>query len=124
MNRPSSVAVALIVGFFWIHGPILLFFVGPLYVLELYRESFVVAGRLVALIFACLAIGFVLGWIWWKLTVPMWRVWAAERVSDIPRLRRWAVAAGLYWPDYCLIAMTEAPPEVTCPGERPGQVRG
>jgi hypothetical protein len=43
--------------------------------------------------------GFIMAWSWWSFSVPRWRVWAYERVSDIPRLKETAVAVGLTWPD-------------------------
>lgn len=38
-------------------------------------------------------------WIWWSILVPLWRVWAYDRVSDIGELKRLGVARGLIWPE-------------------------
>jgi hypothetical protein len=111
MDRPLSVGVALIAGLFWVHGPILFFFVGPLSVLALYNGSPVITGWVIALIFVCLALGFALAWTWWYLTMPRWRAWAYMRVADTGKLRRWAVAVGLSWSDGCLVVVREPKPD-------------
>lgn len=112
MDRPVSVGVALITGLFWVHAPILFFFVGPLVVLALYNDTAVTVGRRVGLVFVCLTIGFTLGWTWWALTVPRWRVWTYRRVKNMRALRRWAIAVGLSLPDNGLIIINEAQAEM------------
>jgi hypothetical protein len=47
-------------------------------------------------------------WLWWSVAVPRWRLWAYERVSDIPELKRRAVAEKLIWPDSSFFAKTES----------------
>jgi hypothetical protein len=38
---------------------------------------------------------FVGAWLWWSFQVPKWRLWAYERVTDIPELKRRAIEAKL-----------------------------
>lgn len=42
-----------------------------------------------------LALG--VGWMWWAIVMPRWRVWALERVSDPRLLYRAAISAQLMW---------------------------
>ncbi|HXI47981.1 MAG TPA: hypothetical protein VNH39_05270, partial [Steroidobacteraceae bacterium] len=46
-------------------------------------------------------------WLWWSIHVPKWRLWAYERVDNIPELKRRAIAAGLIWPDGSIFSRTE-----------------
>lgn len=60
-----------------------------------------------SLTLATFALGFVLAWTWWSVSVPRWRLWAYERVDDIPALKAHAIRAGLIWPDGSLFQRTE-----------------
>ncbi|HZR89682.1 MAG TPA: hypothetical protein VFB02_22990 [Bradyrhizobium sp.] len=42
-----------------------------------------------------LAVG--VGWMWWAIVMPRWRVWAVERVSDPRLLYGAAISAQLMW---------------------------
>ncbi|MCP4428649.1 MAG: hypothetical protein GY803_29535, partial [Chloroflexi bacterium] len=42
-------------------------------------------------------LGFVLAWVWWSFNVPKWRLWALERVEDIPQLYKKAISYGIMW---------------------------
>jgi hypothetical protein len=50
---------------------------------------------------------FTAAWLWWSFAVPKWRLWAYERVDNIPELKRRAVAAMLIWPDGSIFSRTE-----------------
>jgi len=50
---------------------------------------------------------FTAAWLWWSVSLPKWRLWAYERVDDIPELKRRAVAAQLMWPDGSIFSRTE-----------------
>ena len=51
--------------------------------------------------------GFILGWAYWSVAVPRWRVWAYERVDDLDALDKAAVASGLTWPKGLFFGRTE-----------------
>jgi len=51
--------------------------------------------------------GFVLGWLAWSVQVPRWKLWAYERVDDIPGLKEEAVSTQVIWPDGSLFTRTE-----------------
>jgi hypothetical protein len=46
-------------------------------------------------------------WIWWSLTVPVWRLWAYRRVASTGTLQKWALAVGLVWPKGFFLERTE-----------------
>jgi len=54
-----------------------------------------------------LGVCFVAAWLWWSFQVPKWRLWAYERVEDIPELKRRAILAQLIWPDGSVFGRTE-----------------
>jgi hypothetical protein len=58
---------------------------------------------IIVLFFLC----FSAAWLWWSIHVPKWRLWAYERVEDIPELKRRAIAAQLIWPDGSIFSRTE-----------------
>ena len=60
-----------------------------------------------AIVLAFFAVCFVSGWLWWSVQIPKWRLWAYERVADIPELKRRAILAQLTWPDGSIFAKTE-----------------
>jgi hypothetical protein len=99
-----SVGKALLVGFLWVTAPVLILivvgFCGLIYLLlgTLQDIGWREAARAGAF-YLCLLPACALGWLWWSISVPKWRLWALERVEDWPRLKRWAVATGLIWPD-------------------------
>ena len=51
--------------------------------------------------------GVCLGWAWWSLMVPRWRVWAWNRVTDRVALKQAAIRAKLIWPDGHIFGRTE-----------------
>jgi hypothetical protein len=83
-------------------APALLYFLGrrPL-------ESVLGEHTFGLIVFAFFAACFVAAWLWWSVQVPKWRLWAYERVADIPELKRKAILVGLTWPDGSIFARTE-----------------
>ncbi len=55
----------------------------------------------------CFLLGVALGWLWWSLLVPRWRIWAWSRVADKSELRRLALQHGLIWPQGHAFERTE-----------------
>lgn len=111
-----SIGRAINIGLIWVNGPVMLFLIGTpalalvgvpmlLKVLDVptTSASAFVAGATVP----SLVIGFVGAWTWWSVTIPKWRLWAYERVDDIPALKARAVAVGLTWPDGHVFEKTE-----------------
>ena len=45
-----------------------------------------------------MALALCVGWMWWAIVMPRWRVWALERVSDPRQLYGAAISAQLMWP--------------------------
>ena len=44
------------------------------------------------------------GWVWWAIALPRWRVWALERVADPRLLYGAAISAQLMWPQHGRLA--------------------
>src|SRR5678816_2102572 len=63
-------------------------------------------------------VGGMVAWRWWAIAVPKWRLWAYERVTDIQRLKRYAVIVGLTWPDGHPFEKTEIKSEAHAQAER------
>jgi len=45
-----------------------------------------------------MVLALVVGWTWWAIVMPRWRVWALERVSDPRLFYGAAISAQLMWP--------------------------
>jgi hypothetical protein len=56
------------------------------------------------------AVGFVLAWLWWSLSVPRWRAWALARGADPERLQELGERTGVVWPRGSFFEKTELPP--------------
>jgi hypothetical protein len=54
-----------------------------------------------------LVLALVLGWSWWSLAVPRWRLWAYQRVASTGVLQKWALSTGLVWPRGSFLERTE-----------------
>jgi tetratricopeptide (TPR) repeat protein len=104
-----SIARAIWVGLLWVNGPVMLLLIGvpTVGVLAMTRLPPADAGWKAAILLSSIVLGFTLAWLWWSVTVPKWRLWAYERVDDIPRLKARAVAVGLVWPDGHVFERTE-----------------
>ena len=106
-SRITSITKALIVGTIWVNLPVfpMMFLVG--FLSSLVMTHILSIGTNTPASLLILPIGFAGGWLWWSVNVPKWRLWAYERVDDIPTLKRRAVAVGLIWPDGHFFERTE-----------------
>lgn len=52
-------------------------------------------------------IPFLLGWLWWSVAVPRWRVWALERVDDPVELLHTAINLKIIWEPGHIFEKTE-----------------
>ncbi len=50
---------------------------------------------------------FVIAWLWWSLTIPLWRDWAKGRGANQNETQILAVRSGLVWPKGCFLEKTE-----------------
>ena len=99
MKTTLSVRRAIWTGLLVVNGPVMLFLVGPLYGFGRLVERGAISRDYNWAGLVVFAFGFAFAWLWWSLSVPRWRIWAYERVRDIPLLKAQAVAVGLTWPD-------------------------
>jgi hypothetical protein len=93
-----------------VNGPVWMLLAMPAVVLVLARDYFHLdtnSGRFGIPFLAFFVVCFVSAWLWWSIAVPRWRLWAYERVDDIPELKSRAVAARITWPDGSLFCRTE-----------------
>jgi hypothetical protein len=93
-----------------VNGPVWALLATPAVVFVLAREYFHLdtnSGRFGIPFLVFFVACFVSAWLWWSVAVPRWRLWAYERVEDIPELKRRAVAARLTWPDGSPFSRTE-----------------
>src|SRR5918999_5774703 len=102
-----SVAKVIWVGLLVVNGPVLLLLCGPLAAFAYAVDHGVIPRSLNWVGLPVFVGGFVAAWLWWSLSVPKWRLWAYERVADIPKLKEWAVDVGLTWPDGHIFTRTE-----------------
>lgn len=102
-----TVSRAIKLGLLWINGPVLVLLLGPPLVFTGLARHGVVARVHLWLGAPVFLAGFALAWLWWSLSVPRWRLWAYQRVFDIPALKAEAVRVGLTWPDDSPFAGTE-----------------
>jgi hypothetical protein len=51
--------------------------------------------------------GFVIAWLWWSCTVPLWRDWAADRGADPDETQWLAERQKLVWPRGHIFEKTE-----------------
>lgn len=107
MKTTISVTRAIWVGLIAVNGPVLLIMFGPLLLFGQMVNQGTIARTYNWLGLIVLAVGFVLAWLWWSISVPRWRLWAYERVTDIPLLKVRAVTVGLTWPDGHVFGKTE-----------------
>jgi len=124
-QKSITVGFAIAVGLICVNIPVLPIMLGvPLLALlstSLFGWSQTVDLRdayVIALLISLFLLGFVLAWTWWAVMVPRWRLWAYERVTDIPKLKRWAVAVGLTWPDGHIFGRTEIKSKAHAASER------
>ena len=112
MGVPSiSVGRAIARGLLYVNGPVVLLIFGPsgICFLEHVRLAAILGSDLKAIVLVGTVFlgGVVAAWLWWSYAVPRWRIWAYERVDDLPNLKRRAVEVGLTWPDGHFFEKTE-----------------
>jgi hypothetical protein len=107
MNATISISRAIWIGLLAVNGPVMLLLLGPLLLFGRLVEHGTISRSYnwVGVVVFALSFGF--AWLWWSLSVPRWRVWAYERVQDIPTLKERAVSVGLTWPDGHRFSKTE-----------------
>ena len=98
---------AVRLGILWVNGPVLLFLLGPSIIFSILASRRIIAHSHLWLGAPVFLSAFAMAWLWWSLSVPRWRLWAYERVSDISTLKAEAVRVGLTWPDDSPFARTE-----------------
>jgi hypothetical protein len=99
---------AVLMGCLLVNGPVyILLLVPSLIVWWLGGAPQILTGAVAIHMSISFGLSFFVAWLWWSLTIPRWRVWAYERVSDIPRLKELAVQVRLTWPDGSIFEKTE-----------------
>ncbi len=110
--EPVSIGKAIRRGLVWVYGPFFPLMLGLpfLLVMGFFERAKYVAMPEEADIFVYLIAGIAgitAPWLWWSYSVPKWRLWAYERVENIPALISEAVAVGLIWPPGHFFEKTE-----------------
>jgi hypothetical protein len=57
--------------------------------------------------FLGIAIGFIISWIYWAITIPIWRRWALKNGVDKYELSRWGEMTGLTYKEGSWLSKTE-----------------
>lgn len=105
--RPVTVRKAVIVGLLWVNVPALAIWLGLFSACIALIPGLWTDASLTVTFWALFAACGGAGWLWWSLMIPKWRLWAYERVPNIPLLKRLAVAVGLMWPTGSFLERTE-----------------
>lgn len=106
MTEYPSITVRRAVGIGWlrVNVPAIALLFGPTALLLLLPRS----GHLGVEVWVGSALSsVVLAWLWWSVTLPLWRLWAYRRVDDVLALKHAAVEAQLAWPDGSGFGRTE-----------------
>jgi hypothetical protein len=107
LNGTVSVGKAIALGLLWVNGPVFTLLIAPLFLLGLGNRYGFLPRAQNWLAVPLFAGGFALAWLWWSITVPKWRLWAYERVTDIAKLKEQAVAVGITWRSGSIFNKTE-----------------
>ncbi len=107
MAKNLSVSKAIAAGLLAVNGPVLVLLLGPLALFAYAQKYGLLLPSQIWIALVVVVAGFVLAWLWWSFTIPKWRLWAYERVTDIIALKNAAVSVGLTWPDGHLFGRTE-----------------
>ena len=94
-------------GLWEVNGPVFALLLGPLAFFSLLIDRGIISRDYNWVGLASFPVGFVCAWCWWSWRVPLWRLWAYERVDDIAALKVEAVAVGLTWPKGHRFSKTE-----------------
>lgn len=107
MYSNTSVSKAIWLGLLVVNGPVLLLLVAPLFAFSYLIDHGIVSRSYNWVGLLAFLGGFLLAWLWWSVSVPKWRLWAFQRVTDIAALKERAVGVGLTWPDNHVFGRTE-----------------
>jgi hypothetical protein len=118
MTHSHSVRQAIGWGLLVVNGPVLLLLTGPIALFALLIERRILSQTDTWVGVLVFVASFVVAWLWWSVSVPRWRIWAYERVNDIPSLKKQAVVAGLTWPEGHTFAKTELKSKAQAQRER------
>ncbi len=116
--KKISVTQAIVAGTFFVNGPVMVLIMAPLLLIgQLVSHGIITPSQkwLVVPAFLC---GIGAAWLWWSLTIMRWRIWAFERVADIPALKEAAVLVGLTWPQGHVYERTEIKSKAQAQKER------
>lgn len=106
--RPTiSVGRAILVGLLAVNAPVFSLMIGPIWLFAQLVEHGAISRAYSWMSPFVFAGGFAVAWLWWSLSVPRWRVWSYERVTDVAALKTRAIEVGLTWPDGHVFARTE-----------------
>lgn len=109
-DRVSALGVgrAVLIGELVVNVPALGLMLLTIFLLGPFIQGWLEGGMTNGLKFSTLAIVMVLavgvGWMWWAITMPRWRVWALERVAEPRLLYGAAISAQLMWPPHGRLA--------------------
>jgi hypothetical protein len=107
MKSRISVPLAIAIGTIVVNVPVFSLLMGPFFLVFYLVNNHYLPESQVWIALPSFLVGLSLAWLWWSLLVPKWRLWAYERVSDIPLLKDLAVTFGITWPDDHFFGRTE-----------------
>src|SRR5579859_4676881 len=96
---PLSPSRAVAVGQLVVNLPVLAFLVSGLLLADVFRRSYWA--------FVCAALGFIVAWLWWSLSVPLWRDWSRRRGADEEQTQILGQRSGLVWRKGSIFEKTE-----------------
>ena len=102
-----SVTRAIVAGTLVVNGPVMALILSPLLLVDRAVAFHIITPDQKWMVVPAFLVGIALAWGWWSVTIARWRIWAYERVEDIPALKEAAVTAGLTWPEGSVFARTE-----------------
>lgn len=96
----------IIIGWVWINIPVSVLMYGLLYslfeLLSLFENLMEKIDLLpfLFIVFAMIFISFIVGWLWWSITVVKWKIWAFSDLEyeDAMELSQKAISSMLIWP--------------------------
>jgi hypothetical protein len=100
MAERKSIARAITIGQLWVGlPPVLIMVVGTLAALvwAMGRPQNAGTGTVLVPFLAGYIAANAVGWLWWSLMIPKWRLWALQRTGDWPALEKAAIKAKLIW---------------------------
>ncbi len=113
-----SVTRAIIAGTLFVNGPVMALILSPLLLVDRAVAAHIITPDQKWMVVPAFLCGIGLAWTWWSFTIARWRIWAFERVEDIPALKEAAVTAGLTWPEGSAFSRTEIKSKAQAQKER------